>query len=198
MNKVSFILVLILFSSCGQVENKSDKTISKSKDTLVELVKKDTIIVMSREDSISFYDKKVKNLDDCFVFFNRYKNEPDFLSSLNLLEFRTGYHQLKYIDKTTSSSFLLVYSYTIEMEEGRINLVLCDSSGKILDRKTFSQIYETVSIEKTTENLYRIYGKNTHETYGQSDNIRNTGLDNNNDFDFYVNTYKNDTIQIGN
>jgi len=137
----------------------------------------------------------LNNLNDCLEFFQKYKYYPiEFIDQYNLLEIKS-HNQLKLFDKTKYNSLILIYSYSIEYEEGRISIVLCDSVGQIFQREYVNQIYESIEITAQNNDRYRIFGINPSESFGLSDNLHYN--DSEYDFDFFVNIISKDSMKIG-
>lgn len=137
----------------------------------------------------------LNNLNDCIEFFKEYKYYPtEFIDKYDLLEIKS-HNQLKLFAKTNFNSFILIFSYSIEYEEGRINIVLCDSVGHIFQREYVSQIYESIEITTQNKDRYRVFGTNPSESFGISDNLHYNESEF--DFDFFVNIISKDSMKIG-
>ena len=194
MKNLFWVFLAILSISCVHKDIKDNTSLITQETTidsnLISHQVKENDITEKLKDTII-----LNNLDDCLEFFNEYKYYPtEFIDRYDLLEIKS-HNQLKLFDKTSYNSFILIYSYSIEYEEGRINIVLCDSVGHIFQREYINQIYESIEITAQNKDRYRVYGTNPSESLGLSDNLHYN--DSEYDFDFFVNIISKDSMKIG-
>lgn len=183
---ISFFLLLLSISliSCKNFSKKQNE----EKDTLI------TNYLDTNKNDENNYSKdiKVNSLNDCVKYYKLHNFYPDdFINGLQLSQIQNPWNRLKFIDKINENLFFIVYSYSIENEEGIIELVTCDSAAMSFKNLIISQIYSDIYIEKVTEKIYRIYGNNQNGN-GISENKKN----NNSEYDFDFNASINDKNDI--
>ncbi len=185
-NTLGLVFMISLFVMACTERPKNSK---KDNVNLLSII--DTVVQQpSKKDTIL-----LKSLNDCVDYYNLngfYPNE--FINTLQINELHTPWHTLQFLDLNKENTFFIVYSYCIEDEEGKIEMISCDSLGKVHSNMILSQIYQNITVEKTGSNLYRVYGNNPAETFGISDNLNTNDSDF--DFDFNVRINKMDSVII--
>ncbi|MBN2664772.1 MAG: hypothetical protein JXR68_14070 [Bacteroidales bacterium] len=188
--KHTLIFLLLILISLHACKSYSKEEIELNASLNSNSLFNNSIIHNSINDTII-----VKSLNDCIKYYNQYKYYPDnFINSLQISEIQIPWHSLHYLDKIENNLFFIIYSYSIQNEEGCIELITCDSLGNVFNNLVISQIYSEIFFEKVDKNIYRVYGNNP-DGNGISEDIKTNNSDY--DFDFNATIENNNDIIIG-